>query len=139
MADLNVGTVRNFLKRSHLDQAFGVGFGIMDYASRRKEGQGVLQAAGGAAISNAVYAMWPEFGLIQMGAQFAPAIISGGISAAKGREFQLQTAANRGFIGGNYHDTKANATMRQAGMQSIANSYANVNTAYGNEARMYSR
>lgn len=130
--------LRHVFQKYQLDKGLGaLSFGI-DYMTDRKQGKSVMSSLASAGVSNAAYILWPGYGLLQIGAQFGTMGAAALLNNAKGNEYKRQTMANRGYIGGGYQDTQANATMRQAGMQSIANSYANVNTAFGNEARMYS-
>lgn len=131
---INIGNVINY----GMD-AIDIGSTFVD---NRKQGKGLVASLGSAAVKQAgwMYAaplMWTNMAL-SVGGAAKQAIQAYGSGAGKVYAGRQEAQYSHGF-GGNYIDTKANATMRQRGMRAIEQSGQNLNSVFGGEARTYFR
>ena len=113
------------------------GFGIYDYSESRKEGNGVISSAVGAAGNFTLGMLLNPW--VYMGATMLPGLAGVGVDAVNGlsaysRRLQKQRR-NLPFSQATFVDSQQTYTMRQAGMNlARQGQYAAAQSTMGNEA-----
>lgn len=123
--------------------AFSLGFGILDYIDARKEGRGVLQSAGSAAVNFVLPEIMGTAPYIAF--EVAGALGNMGVQAIESantqmRQMNRQMRNQQPFQGYTFVDSPQIYTMRQAGLALAQQSkYSLQQTMMGQEAKFMHR
>jgi hypothetical protein len=137
------------LKGMTLGKAFGgalkmvpiglnIGFPVMTYFDQREQGASQLKAGAIAGGELAAWSVMPGVMLAASMADVGSDLVKTGLHTAQGNRDYVSKMYQANF-GGNYVDNNMAGTMRQAGMYSIQQSKANVQSSLGTEAKSFYR
>lgn len=138
-------TVRHQVKKGKLGLLGGLSLGagaVMDFTSRTKDGDGMLEAAVGTAANAALaYVVGPS---LMLGATIGKEVVEGAVDVGQTLVDKTRQINRLGtmspFAANRFIETRETFTMRQAAMAAIGQARGNLeNAMIGNEAGMFHR
>lgn len=118
--------------------AMNVGFGGIDYAFRKSEGQSTGQALAGAAFVTALWTFAPSLGLAHL-LYTGGKGVSEAVHDIRKQSHIQQSKAYQANFGHGFHDTSARQTMRQRSVAAVRESGLYARSTLGQEAVLLHR